>query len=80
MIICCVAIVGKHNNPLFLKVYQTIENEEPLKFHYIAHTALDVIDEKIASRKETTNSTDMYLGVLFPIEVYKMYVLCSLID
>lgn len=54
-------------------MFQTLEDEEPLKFHYIAHTALDVLDEKIASRKETTSSNDMYLSVLFPTEVYKIY-------
>jgi hypothetical protein len=59
-------------------VFQTLEDEEPLKFHYIAHTALDVIDEKIQSRKDTMSSNDMYLGILFPTEVYKMYAYNSL--
>ncbi|EFC49009.1 predicted protein, partial [Naegleria gruberi] len=63
------------NNPLFLKVYKTAEAEEPLKYHYIAHTALDIVEEKISNRKTTTNvsQNDMYLGLLFPTEIYKVY-------
>lgn len=61
MNVCCVSVVGKSvslmvlsfqnahiikNNPLYLRVFQTLEEEPPLKFHYMAHTALDIIEEK----------------------------------
>ncbi|KAL9642748.1 hypothetical protein ABK040_009825 [Willaertia magna] len=72
-VICCVGIIGKKNNPLFLKVYKTVDEEEPLKFHYIAHTALDIIEEKLSNRKNTNQNNDMYLGLLFPTEVFKIY-------
>ncbi len=54
-------------------MFQTLEDEEALKFHYISHTALDVIGEKISNRKETASGSDMYIGLLFPTEVYKVY-------
>ncbi|KAL0484818.1 trafficking protein particle complex subunit 2l [Acrasis kona] len=73
MNVCCICVVGKSNNPLYLRVFQTLEEEPALKFHYIAHTALDIIEEKVASRKNTTNSADTNLGLLFPTEVYKIY-------
>ena len=40
----CVAVLGKRNNPLYLRVLQ--HNEERLKCHYIVHSSLDVVDAK----------------------------------
>nr|CAG4712221.1 unnamed protein product [Naegleria fowleri] len=71
--ICSLAIIGKKNNPLFLKVYKSSEAEDPLKYHYIAHTALDIVEEKINNRKTTNTQNDMYLGLLFPTEIYKVF-------
>jgi hypothetical protein len=51
MSVCCVAIVGKSNNPLYLRVFQSLEDEPSLKFHYITHTALDIIEEKGTRQK-----------------------------
>lgn len=58
------------NYPIWIKAFDT-EADDELKFHYIAHTSLDIIEEKLLSRKNTASSSDMYLGFLFPIEVYK---------
>src|SRR5690606_19538739 len=60
-----------------------------LKFHYIAHTALDIVEEKgialyclnllmagtVATKKSASAAQpDMYLGLLYPMEEYKVYV------
>ncbi len=39
----CVAVVGKQNNPLYIQAF----GEDELKFHFIIHTSLDVVDEKM---------------------------------
>jgi hypothetical protein len=39
------AQVGKQNNPLYI---QTFGQEDELKFHFIVHTSLDVVEEKLA--------------------------------
>jgi len=68
MSIACVAVIGKASNPLYLKA--VANTDDPLKFHYIAHTALDIVDEKVAPKK---TQQDMYLGLLYPMEEYKVY-------
>ena len=40
----CVAVLGKRNNPLYLRVFK--HYEEKLKCHYVVHTSLDVVDER----------------------------------
>ena len=44
MTVYCVAFVGKNNEPIF--VSSNVEESEALQLQYIAHSALDVIDEK----------------------------------
>jgi trafficking protein particle complex subunit 2 len=44
-------------------------NEEDIKFQYISHVSLDIIEETISSR----NSSEPYLGLLFPSESFKIY-------
>lgn len=74
------------NNPLYLK--PVTNPDDPLKFHYIAHTALDIVEEKglsgfsvllmagtVATKKAASAAQpDMYLGLLYPMEEYKVYV------
>lgn len=40
------------NNPLFLHTFEEALPEDDLRFHYIVHTSLDVIEEK-----STTDAT-----------------------
>ncbi|CAO3651989.1 unnamed protein product [Cunninghamella echinulata] len=40
----CIAIIGKQNNPLFIKNFSSTHPD--LKYHYIAHTSIDVIEER----------------------------------
>eukprot|EP01097_Dermamoeba_algensis_P002775 TRINITY_DN209_c0_g1_i4.p1 TRINITY_DN209_c0_g1~~TRINITY_DN209_c0_g1_i4.p1 ORF type:complete len:129 (-),score=26.08 TRINITY_DN209_c0_g1_i4:414-800(-) len=75
--IVCVAVVGKGNNPLYLQNFNFTPTNE-LKFHYIVHTALDVIEEKVQKNigtdgKQAAQANEMYLGLLYPIEDYKVY-------
>ena len=44
----CIAILTKDNCPLYL----TCENtEDSLKMHFLVHTSIDVIEEKLNSTK-----------------------------
>ncbi len=61
------------NYPLFIK---TIPTENELKFYYTVHTSLDVVEEKISSvGKNTNEARELYLGLLYPTEDYKVYPL-----
>ncbi|KAK6186587.1 hypothetical protein SNE40_008600 [Patella caerulea] len=67
----CVAVIAKENYPLFII---TIPTENELKFYYTVHTSLDVVEEKISSiGKNTTEARELYLGLLYPTEDYKVY-------
>ncbi|XP_031561998.1 trafficking protein particle complex subunit 2-like protein [Actinia tenebrosa] len=67
----CVAVIGKENYPLFLR---TVCPEEELKFHYTVHTSLDVVEEKVSSLTKSSNDPrELYLGLLYPTEDYKVY-------
>lgn len=66
----------KKNYPLYIKTAvnnsssdsASLLSEQNLKYWYTIHTSLDVIDEKI--RK--TDFKDLYLGLLYLIEDYRM--------
>lgn len=72
----CVAVIAKENYPLLIKCRKEEEND--LKFHYIIHTSLDVVDEKISNVVKGSAPTgadvrEFYLGLLYPTEDYKVY-------
>eukprot|EP01120_Amphizonella_sp_Union-15-10_P016961 TRINITY_DN9250_c0_g1_i1.p1 TRINITY_DN9250_c0_g1~~TRINITY_DN9250_c0_g1_i1.p1 ORF type:complete len:140 (-),score=22.95 TRINITY_DN9250_c0_g1_i1:42-461(-) len=69
MWIAAIAVIGKQNNPLYIKTLG--KNGDDLKFHHIVHTSLDVVQE-LTSKKESTQA-DKYLGQLYPTEEYKVY-------
>uniref|UniRef100_A0A2K5M1W0 Trafficking protein particle complex subunit 2-like protein n=1 Tax=Cercocebus atys TaxID=9531 RepID=A0A2K5M1W0_CERAT len=67
----CIAVIAKENYPLYIRSTPT-ENE--LKFHYMVHTSLDVVDEKISAMgKALVDQRELYLGLLYPTEDYKVY-------
>lgn len=67
----CVAVIAKENYPLYIK---TIATDDELKFYYTVHTSLDVVEEKISSVGKNTNDLrELYLGLLYPTEDYKVY-------
>ncbi|XP_052059808.1 trafficking protein particle complex subunit 2-like protein [Mytilus californianus] len=67
----CVAVIAKENYPLFIK---TVHAENELRFYYTVHTSLDVVEEKISSVGKNVNDLrELYLGLLYPTEDYKVY-------
>ncbi|RHZ70847.1 hypothetical protein Glove_265g11 [Diversispora epigaea] len=64
----CIAIIGKMNNPLYIKNFT--DTHPDLKYHYIAHTSIDVIEERISAGPE---SADTYLGLLYAMEDLAVY-------
>lgn len=47
---------------------------EELHLHYLAHTGLDVIQEKVAAVNKTPGDTrELYLGLLYASEEYKVF-------
>ncbi|XP_068206592.1 trafficking protein particle complex subunit 2-like protein [Palaemon carinicauda] len=66
----CVAVIGKENSPLYVWVGS---GREELHLHYLAHTALDVIQEKVAAVSKTPDTRELYLGLLYASEEYKVY-------
>uniref|UniRef100_A0A8C3CA15 Trafficking protein particle complex subunit 2-like protein n=1 Tax=Cairina moschata TaxID=8855 RepID=A0A8C3CA15_CAIMO len=67
----CVAVIAKENYPLYIR---SVPTENELKFHYTVHTSLDVVDEKISAMgKALVDQRELYLGLLYPTEDYKVY-------
>ncbi len=63
------------NYPLYVR---TVPTENELKFYYTVHTSLDVVEEKISSvggGKGANDVRELYLGLLYPTEDYKVYPL-----
>mmetsp|Transcript_17753 Transcript_17753/g.57404 ORF Transcript_17753/g.57404 Transcript_17753/m.57404 type:complete len:139 (+) Transcript_17753:1744-2160(+) len=72
--IVCVAVVGQQNNPLYLESFAGDNGEDALRFHYIVHCALDVIEEKVAApSKGAASLNETYLGLLYPTEDFNVY-------
>jgi hypothetical protein len=70
----CIAVVSKENYPLYVK---TTVPDSDLKFHYLVHTSLDVVEEKVSVLSEhargASDRRELYLGQLYPSEEYKIY-------
>uniref|UniRef100_T1JKP4 Trafficking protein particle complex subunit 2-like protein n=1 Tax=Strigamia maritima TaxID=126957 RepID=T1JKP4_STRMM len=67
----CIAVVGKDNSPLFIK---TIPTQDERRFHYTVHTSLDVVEEKVSAiGKSVADLRELYLGLLYPTEDFKVY-------
>lgn len=67
----CVAVIAKENYPLYIKASSA---DSELKFYYTVHTSLDVIEEKVSSSGKNANELrELYLGLLYPTEDYKVY-------
>ncbi|KAK7071757.1 Trafficking protein particle complex subunit 2-like protein, partial [Halocaridina rubra] len=58
------------NSPLYVWVGS---GREELHLHYLAHTALDVIQEKVAAVSKTPDTRELYLGLLYASEEYKVF-------
>ncbi|KAJ1728056.1 hypothetical protein LPJ61_004245 [Coemansia biformis] len=58
MKIHCIAILSRQGNPLYLGNFD--QQQEDVKYHYLAHTSCDVIEE----RMEQNKTGDLFLGLL----------------
>ncbi|XJO70625.1 hypothetical protein BDV3_000272 [Batrachochytrium dendrobatidis] len=61
------AVIGKNNNPLYIRNFT---NQPSLKYHFLAHTSCDVLEEKVAPGSK---NFDLYLGLLYIMEDLSVY-------
>ncbi|OBZ70508.1 Cytochrome b5 [Grifola frondosa] len=66
-----VAFISAQNHPILIRTFAQPRQDE-LKYHYIAHTSLDVIDERITAAT-ATKSTDCYMNLLYTMEDVAVY-------
>ncbi|KAL0249302.1 hypothetical protein GEMRC1_004535 [Eukaryota sp. GEM-RC1] len=64
----CVAVVSKSDTPLFISLPPSDEN---IVFHFMVHSALDYIDEKLKPSRPSRSSC--YLDLLFPYQLFRVY-------
>lgn len=70
-IIVCLCPSPLQNYPLYIR---SVPTQNELKFHYTVHTSLDVVEEKISAvGKSLGDQRELYLGLLYPTEDYKVY-------
>jgi len=62
-----VAYISSQNHPILVR---TFVPGDDLKYHYVAHTSLDVIEERVAS---STKLGECYLGHLYSMEDLAVY-------
>ncbi|PWA18949.1 hypothetical protein CCH79_00005029 [Gambusia affinis] len=66
----CIAVIAKENYPLYIR---SVPSQNELKFHYTVHTSLDVVEEKVSAvGKSLADQRELYLGLLYPTEDYKV--------
>nr|CAG4641327.1 EOG090X0HN8 [Eulimnadia texana] len=67
----CISLIGKENSPLFLSC---ANHHQELQYHYVVHTCLDFVEEKIVqNNKAGSDLRELYLGLLYSTEEYKAY-------
>jgi len=64
-----VAFVSPQNHPILIRTF-TKQDENAIKYHYIAHTSLDIVEERVSSNGKFT---DCYLGLLYALEDVAVY-------
>jgi trafficking protein particle complex subunit 2 len=81
-----VAFISSNNHPILIRTFAK-QDEQAIKYHYIAHTSLDVIEERGQSPhllqvilingdsavNSTSKATDCYLGLLYAMEDVAVY-------
>jgi len=66
-----VAFVSSQNHPILVRTFgQERENNRDIMYHYIAHTSLDVFEERITSNPKNAES---YLGLLYTMDDVAVY-------
>ncbi|ESK97597.1 trafficking protein particle complex subunit 2-like protein [Moniliophthora roreri MCA 2997] len=64
-----VAFISPQNEPILIRTFSK-QDETAIKYHYIAHTSLDVIEERVAANAK---SSECYLGLLYAMEDAAVY-------
>ncbi|KAI9293894.1 Sedlin [Neoconidiobolus thromboides FSU 785] len=67
--LCCIAIIGKQNNPLYIKNFIP-EYYDDIKFHYLAHTSCDLFNDKALANNK---GQGQYFGLLHIVEEFVVY-------
>ncbi|KAG5646621.1 hypothetical protein DXG03_002925 [Asterophora parasitica] len=64
-----VAFISPQNHPILIRTFAN-QDEHSIKYHYIAHTSLDVIEERVNAAGK---ATECYLGLLYAMEDVAVY-------
>ncbi|KAG6873309.1 hypothetical protein C0995_000462 [Termitomyces sp. Mi166 len=64
-----VAFISPQNHPILIRTFAK-QDEHSIKYHYIAHTSLDVIEERVNAGGKVA---DCYLGLLYAMEDVAVY-------
>jgi hypothetical protein len=67
--ISAVAFISPQNHPILIHTFNK-PSDEAIKYHYAAHTSLDVIEERIAAGGK---NLECYLGLLYVLEDLAVY-------
>ncbi|KAJ2103595.1 hypothetical protein GGI09_000582 [Coemansia sp. S100] len=70
MKIRCIVILNRQDIPVYMRSFDDTPSEDTtVKYQYLAHTSVDVIEERMAN----TKSTDLYLGLLQTVGELAIY-------
>ncbi|KIL70089.1 hypothetical protein M378DRAFT_183681 [Amanita muscaria Koide BX008] len=64
-----VAFISPQNHPILIRTFVK-QDAHAIKYHYIAHTSLDIVEERVSSGGK---SLDCYLGLLYSLEDVAVY-------
>jgi len=65
-----VAFISTQSHPILIRTFQ---KGQELKYHYVAHTSLDVIEERIGNATTANKPMDGYLGLLYAMDDVAAY-------
>ncbi|KAH9964224.1 Sedlin [Russula dissimulans] len=68
--LAALAFISPQNHPILVRALSGSPDDQ-LKYHYIAHTSLDVIEERITAVPKVP--TESYLGFLYALEDVAVY-------
>ncbi|KAG8891668.1 hypothetical protein FRB99_003420, partial [Tulasnella sp. 403] len=65
-----IAYISSQNHPILVRTFGNSGAQDDLKYHYVAHTSLDVIEERVAMGSKLG---ECYLGHLYSMEDLAVY-------
>ena len=81
--LACAAILGRDNEPLYIRsfgeqsAHELLADPDNLKWHFFVHSSLDLIEQRVQKKDAAAGGAtnmDPYLGLLCPIDEYRVYV------